>query len=293
VCETALRSLAPKRIRNFVYRQFIKELTRKYVAITRPQDILQTVPIRCDRNSDLKIWIVTARADILMMMWCLKSLLFYSKEPWDVWIADSGDINSEQTSMLQSHFPSIRILRRSYLDAKSIELTKDYPTNAWLRHTRKYAPGLKLFDPMFNLVGDRFLLLDSDVLFFARPSEILSALRLPDTRISFRFNIETSGAINSGLAIIDKNSLNLAEIERALSYMTRQQRNSWTVEQDIYTEIAQGRYATLSPLYAVEPIDDRIHSDVISCHYIGVCRHEFYKKGVNRLRQQKFLDNLR
>jgi hypothetical protein len=153
--------------------------------------------------------------------------------------------------------------------------------------------GLKLFDPIFNLDDGRFLLLDSDVLFFQRPFEILDMLKLQDKFTPFHFNVEAAGAINSGLAVIDKSALNLADIERALSSMNTRQRNSWCVEQDIYTEIAKGRYAALSSLYAVQPINDDVHSNVVSCHYIGVCRHAFYRQGINRLRQQKFLENLR
>jgi hypothetical protein len=291
--ETALRSVVPKRFRNFVYRQFIKELTYKHIQLTCPGEILTTAPIRCDRNSHLKVWLVSSRADILMAMWCLKSLFFYSKETWDVWIADHGDINPEQMGLLEWHFPEIRILPRDHLDAKSVGPTKPYPNSNWLRHNRKYAPSLKLFDPIFNLDDGRFLLLDSDVLFFQRPLEILNMLKLQEKNIPFQFNVETSGAINSGLAIIDKSALNLADIERALSSMTTRQRNSWCVEQDIYIEIAKGRCAALPPFYAVQPIGDDVHSNVISCHYIGVCRHAFYRQGINRLRQQKLLENLR
>jgi len=68
-CETALRWAVPKRFRNFAYRQFIKELTYKHIKLTRPEEILKTASIRCDRNSDLKIWLVSSRADILMVMW--------------------------------------------------------------------------------------------------------------------------------------------------------------------------------------------------------------------------------
>ena len=292
-CETALRSVVPKRFRNFAYRQFIKELTYKHAQLTHPEEILQTASIRCDRNSDLKIWLVSSRADILMAMWCLKSLFFYSKETWDVWIADHGDINSEQMSLLEWHFPGIRILPRNHLDAGSVGPTKPYPKSTWLRHNKKFVLSLKLFDPIFNLDDGRFLLLDSDVLFFQRPFEILDMLKLQDKCIPFHFNVEASGAINSGLAVIDKSALNLADIERALSSMNTRQRNSWCVEQDIYTEIARGRYAVLPPLYAVQPINDDVHSNVISCHYIGVCRHAFYRQGISRLRRQKFLENLR
>jgi hypothetical protein len=292
-CNTALRSVVPKGFRNVAYRQFIKELTHKHMALMRPQEIFQTASMRCDRHSDLKIWLVTSRADILMTMWCLKSLFLYSKEMWDVWIADSGDINSEQTKLLERHFPGIRILPRSHLDARSFEPTKPYPNNTWLRHTRKFALSLKLFDPIFNLGEGRFLLLDSDILFFQQPSEIINSLRVPDARIPFHFNIEPSGKINSGLVVIDKNALNLAEIDRVLASMTSRQRNSWTVEQDIYSEIAKGRYAALPPFYAVQPIDDNVHLNAISCHYIGVCRHQFYKQGINRLRTQDFLENCR
>lgn len=288
-----LRRLIPKRVQTRIYRGFIKHLTEKYIAETRPERIYATRPFDCDRGSPLKLWMLTSGPDLLMCVWCLKSLMYYSNEKWDVWIADGGNLDADKSQCLKSHFPGIRILSRTSLDEKSRPLLKDYPYCHWLRHVRPYAPSMKLFDPLFHLAPQRFLLLDSDILFFRDPRELLTQLRAAPTQPFLNyFNME-NGQVNSGLAIIESASLQLPEIEAAMESMTEKQRRYWTIEQDLYTTLSQGRTVGLPGEYAVQPLNEEQHALVTSCHYIGVCRHRFFSQGVARLCQSGFLDAIR
>lgn len=282
--------LLPKRLRNFIYRQLIASLTRHNIDCTEPGEIFATEPIQCDRTSDARLWIVSSGSDLLMATWCLKTLLYFSKCKWDVWFADAGGISFKQRMLLEQHFPGIRFAARSDLDHRARQGLTGYPLSSWLRHTRKYAPALKLFDPMLNLPQGKFLLVDSDVLFFEDPHLLVDLItRNTYPRGTFHFNMEPTGTVNSGLAVVDLSSFNLLDVESCLARMQSQRLRGWTIEQDVYTDLATARSQPLPSIYAVQPVDDAMHSSLTSCHYIGVCRHQFYHQGVSRLRSEGFL----
>jgi len=282
--ETPLERLMPKRVKNVIYRHYIEQLRREAVSQIQPECIFTTAPIPCDRASNLKVWMPTSTKDALMATWALKSLLHYSRGSWDVWLADGG-LARKQVELFETHFPNIRVLNRHELDERTRPMLRGLPHTNYVRHQRGYVPACKLVDPPLHL-SRRFLLLDSDVLFFSNPEEIIAAL--VDDRAPFHFNME-HGCINSGVAVIDPRAVRLGEIEAYLSSLSKRQLDGWTIEQDVFTALAEGRFVPLPSSYAVEPISDAEHAQATCCHYIGVVRHLFYQRGVRRLRSQRFL----
>ncbi len=284
------RAILPKRVRDRLYMGFIRELTCTWQANMRSEEIYKTASIRCYPDAPLRLWIVTSRADVTMALWCLKSLLYYSGEAWAVTLADSGNLTLAQKQALEHHFPGIRILSREALDEASAAALRSYPVSTWLRHVRNYPPSLKLFDPLFHMSAGPFLLVDSDILFFRKPDELIDILKQPtDSTKKFFFNMEMQGTINSGLGVIVPELFKVTDIERILSGMTKGQLRGWTTEQDVYTALASGRYEGLPPDYAVQPVDASTHARLATCHYIGVCRHRFFEQGIRRLRSQAFM----
>jgi len=288
--ESFVGRVLPKRLKNFIYRQLIASLTRHNIQGTKPTEIFATTPIPCDRASEARLWIVSSGADLLMAIWCLKTLLHFSRCKWDVWFADAGGLSVKQKKLLEQHFPNIRVTTRNELDDRAREALKGRPISEWLRHTRKYAPALKLFDPLLHLPRGKFLLVDSDVLFFEHPQLLIDLVTgTADPQAAFHFNIEPTGTINSGLGVVDLSSFGLDDIEACLARMQSQRLRGWTIEQDVYTDLAGARFRPMPSEYAVQPVNDVRHSNLTSCHYIGVCRHQFYRQGVARLRSNGFL----
>lgn len=284
VHETAAKALVPKRVRNVIYLRYIAQLQREAVAAVQPDCIFSTPPIPCSRTSAYSVWMITSARDTMMAFWSLKSLLHYSSVSWDVWLADGG-LQPQQIELFERHFPGIRILRREELDSRSREAVTRHPQCHDLRHRRNYAPALKLIDPPLHL-SRRFLLLDSDVLFFASPDEIIAAIA--GSGPAFHFNMQHDG-INSGVVVVDPRAVRLDEVEAFLAGASRTKLKGWTIEQDAYAALSQDCYAPLAANYAVEWIDDALHDRAISCHYIGILRHRFYVRGVPRLLSQDFL----
>ena len=146
--------------------------------------------------------------------------------------------------------------------------------------------------PVLNLRHGKFLLVDFDVLFFKNPCLLIDLITKNGSSPTFHFNMEPTGTINSGLAVIDLSLFSLSDIEFCLARMLPQRLRDWTIEQDIYTDLASARFQPLPASYGVQPIDDAVHSSLTSCHYIGVCRHQFYRQGISRLRAERFLGTL-
>jgi len=236
---------------------------------------------------------VASSRDLLMILWSLKSLIVYSDVDWDIHLADGGGLSGSVCRSLEHHFPGIRILGRSELDAMATLPLRNFPWIHWLRFVRKFALSLKLVDLRLELPCEQVLLLDSDVLFFAKPNEILSRFdHLDTTYVSkWLFNME-NGQLNSGLGVFRTSAIDFEQIESVLAEMTHEVRNGWTVEQDIYARISDSSLRLLPHTYAVEPVPEEAHGELVSCHYIGVCRHRFFARGVMRLRQQGFLQEI-
>lgn len=285
-----IRYFLPKGVRNRIYMNFIRSLTRRAVEASKAHEIFSTRPLACSPHSPLKLWMVTAQPDLLMACWCLKSLIQYSGEVWDIWIADGG-LDEQSAALLKAHFPGIQIVRSGELSELSVSKLRQFPLCSWLRHQRGYAPSIKLFDPLFHVAPHRFLLLDSDILFFRKPEVLLSLLRNEDNRSAHAFNLE-NGRINSGLGVIDPELIAPEDIERHLASMTSKQRWGWVVEQDLYASLVRDRFQGLPSEYAVQPISETQHAQCTTCHYIGVVRHRFFSQGIPRLRAAGFLEAL-
>jgi hypothetical protein len=285
------RYLVPKGLRNRIFMNLIRSLTDAAVRTSGVQDIYSTRPLSCDPESLLKVWMLTSQKDLLMAFWCLKSLIWNSGEVWDVWLADGGNLQRQPTVLLRQHFPGIRILPAGKLYETTSVALRRFPLSNWLRHEWDCVFSMKLFDPLLQLSPHRFLLLDSDILFFQRPVDLLACLRNERHLAGHAFNME-NGNINAGLAVIDPSIITLEEIERHLTAMTKKQRRGYFTEQNLYRLLARDRFHGLGPEYAVQPLTDEQLETCTACHYTGGFRHMFFSQGIPRLRAMGFLNSL-
>jgi hypothetical protein len=278
----------PAAVRNRAYRMLINELIREAKAIANSREIFLTPAMLCDRASDLKVVSLVSGQDLEMLLWCLKSLFFFSKCSWDLWILDGG-LSIMDRQILKEHFPQSHICIEPDLTLALGEYLTPYHEIREFRTHLKLAR--KLIDAPLLLQNQKFLLVDSDVLFFQNPGELIDHLRRPEIS-RFVFNME-KGQINSGVAVISASLVSLDCIERALRSMPLAQKQRYWTEQDLYTAIAQDCFDELSSAYAVEPVQPGAYGELVSCHFISTVRHRFYQQGVKQLRRIGFLERLR
>jgi hypothetical protein len=188
-------------------------------------------------------------------------------------------------------------------DAALTPSLSPYPRCFTLRSTNKLA--LKVFDFATHLKGDRMLLIDSDVLFFSEPVELIRRIECPGYHLNtFNEDVDTAYTvdledteqilgfkvlprINSGLALIHRQSLDWATIEAFLA-LPGIIGHFWRIEQTLF--------ALCSSKFGVEhlPKEYSVHLDGAAdgkpCrHYVGAVRHQMYREGIRKLARGGFL----
>lgn len=170
---------------------------------------------------------------ILEGCWGLYSLLYFSPQPLTPVIHSDGTLNDSDTNLLKKLFPGCRVVPREeadravnkYLDSNALSRCRK------LRDTLIF--GLKLFDPILLSNADRFIVLDSDVLFFSPPLELLESLSLdqpprysPDNNRSTLFDTRESKELtgiacledfNPGVFTVSRSDFDFQRIEKHLA----------------------------------------------------------------------------
>lgn len=268
--------------------------------------ILETRSIEdtCDRTCEIHVF--TCAKDWLNLLWTLKTFYYYSNRQYALCIHDDGSLSPPDRATLQAHFPNARIIDRPSADAKVLPELQSYPRCLAFRQTNPLAP--KVFDFASYLESDRMLLLDSDILFFAEPTELLrriedpayqlnsvngdvsSAYTIDSQVVHDRLGFEVIERFNSGLGLIHQQSMRLDWIEEFLA-LPDIVGHFWRIEQTLYA-LFSSRFGTelLPPAYDVHL--DRGIGDSPSRHYVGKIRHLMYDEGMHRLMQQKFIQRL-
>ncbi|XHR26752.1 MAG: hypothetical protein ACFUZC_12430 [Chthoniobacteraceae bacterium] len=281
----------------------VKQRTKVAASRYRPDIVLATSPQACAPDSPLKVWILTGRRDLLMALWALKSLIWSSKRNWDVWIADDGTLDASSRGLLMSHLCGAHILESDEMTASTMAGLVEYPKCRALRN--EYILARKLFDPYFAIRSGRYLIMDSDILFFGDPCEIVDTLLEPQKQpncfcrqagvLSLFTPVEAKSLIhrevmedcNSGLSVINKESIDLPLIERALSETEALSGWRHILEQSIYALLSSRYgYRFLSPAYQVHMGSAKAPSEVICTHYVATMRDQFYAQGVRYFQER-------
>jgi hypothetical protein len=276
--------------------------TAYYRDVVRPR-ILRTAPITGLTDARCEIHVLTSSADVLNLVWALKSFYVASGRRYALCVHDDGTLTEADARRLASHFPDARMVRRAAADATVLPALGAFPRCHELRRTNQLAP--KVFDFAHYLTADRMMLLDSDVLFFAEPTALVRRIEDPDYRkntvngdvgsaytvdpgtVRTRCGFELIDRFNSGLGLIHKGALRLDWVEEFLA-LPGIVGHFWRIEQTLFA-LCGSRFGAelLPPEYdvrlsgAVGPAPSR--------HYVGAVRHLLYKEGIARLVRAGFL----
>jgi len=268
--------------------------------------IFETPPILSTEDRSCEIHVMTCAKDWIELIWALKSFYYSSRREYALCIHDDGSLGMSRIAELQRHFPKARILERTRADADVLPSLLDFPKCLVLRRTNKLS--LKIFDFHHYLRSDRMLLLDSDVLFFQKPIELLRRIETPaylrnsvngDVKSCYTATAETalrfSGVklvdrFNSGVGLIHRDSVQLQWIEEFLNF-PHIIGHFWLIEQTIY--------ALLSSRYGCELLPDEysVHLGVGTRgapmrHYVGAVRHLLYAEGIPQLLRSRSIDRI-
>jgi len=199
--------------------------------------ILNSPPIECGDGSDYEIHILTCHRDLLDALWCLKTYYHFSDTRPALVVHDDGTLQASDFETLLQHFPGCRVIRRADADAELTEFLSAYPHCLRFRLRKEFYCALKLFDAFHHARADKLLLLDSDLLFFRRPVELLQhvatdrpcflrdyqdAYAMPRGALETAFRMAIEPMVNTGLMFLQRRQYadNIDFIERYFGTLT-------------------------------------------------------------------------
>ena len=162
-----------------------RKLTTAYRAKIEPailkqlyvKSILKSKPLQCSAENQLELHSLVCKNDVLLALWSFKTFAYFSEIDISLVLHEDGSLDESDIRTLKKHFPGVRIIR--YVDAASRmrEHLADYKNCTQLRyHKRLFWHGMKLLDLATYSDRQRIMVIDPDVLFFKRPTELLECL---------------------------------------------------------------------------------------------------------------------
>ncbi len=270
--------------------------TAWYRDVVRPR-ILRSPPVAGTTDERCEIHVLTSAQDWLNLIWALKSFYWASNRNYTLCIHDDGTLRQKHIEALTRHFPTARMVPKLQADGAVLPGLAAYPRCLEFRQSNHLAP--KVFDFAHYLESDRLLLLDSDVLFFLEPTELLrrvedrnyrknavnadvaSAYTVTPEAARACANVNLVERFNSGLGLIHRDSLRLDWLEEFLA-VPGILGHFWRIEQTLF--------ALCSSRFGVELLpaeyDVRLNATLNgrpARHYVGAIRHLFYREGIRHL----------
>ncbi|MFZ4115980.1 MAG: hypothetical protein ACOYK6_04545 [Chthoniobacterales bacterium] len=238
------------------------------------------------------------------------SFEFFTGRRWNLFIHEDGSVDEKARHRMERVLPGVRFIARKEAEERVQEALIDYPV-CW-KHRAKHNLFLKFFDVPVFAPSTRFIFLDSDVLFFKKPEEILAwadsdneeffynedtkeKYCIPRQEIQKEFPIELWPRFNSGLMLVPKKAFSLASglqlAEQFLATFEATAHHPQFFEQTLYALIASA-WNRGGPLPRTYEISWGFFRDKksIARHYVGAFKHDIlYLEGPLTLFWKMFL----
>lgn len=248
--------------------------------------IAWTPPMPCRPAADFEVHSLLGTRHVGMCLWAVKSFMAGTGQPHAVVLHDDGTLTARDVAKLHAHLPGVRVILRSEADRLVEPHLARHPhlrayrfatlgRTDWGRRMSVFS--LKLLD--FTLLGTarKILALDTDVLFFRRPQEIIDWIGddgpgstlycFEDYRPTFHAGHLLTGFepiqeprcyFNSGLICIDRQVLDFDRLDDWIGRNAEAVDRAYTFEQSAYNHWIHGtpRHAPLPPSYSFNYTDE-------------------------------------
>jgi hypothetical protein len=266
-----------------------------YERMVVPQ--LSTVPSPEAVDLDIDVICLVGAMSSDMAIWTARSLDYFSRFLWrHVWI-DDGTLTPQTIARGYAALPRLRVVSREEGDALLSTSLAAYP--ACRRAVEEHPIFRRVFLLSEVMRGDRAISVDSDVLFFSDPKEILKWAAGPVAAARFMFDPITFyfprretlsdwrgkpilDHVNGGLVLFPSGWHDLALTEQLLAEFWDAPGRSWHIEQSILAlQLSRLAGTPLSEEHEVSFHPQR-RRYCVARHYVGSgpVRDYFFTEGV-------------
>jgi hypothetical protein len=277
-----------------------------YVRRTLLPAILRAPPISVGVDGEVEIKMLLHKKRFLDGLWGLYSFLHYCDRRVAVTVHSDGSLDQDCVSAMKTLLPGVRVIDRGEADraVMSILVRNSLTRCAQLRSRLNMA--LKLIDFLVIREKGSFIMLDSDILTYANPVELLSPPRLSTGKKAHLFSVDNNDysyalpietiedrlgygiarRLNAGLMHIQAESLSLEMYEQCLDktqILTDARTSMHYAEQTVYAAVLGFQGAV--PLNAVNYTICGGPEESITAHYCGggYWGTRLYREGIPHL----------
>jgi lysophospholipase L1-like esterase len=228
------------------------------------------------------------------------SLEYHSQKNWRFVIHDDGTVTKSQRRIILKALSGSRFISREEAEDKMAKELQAYPHCR--EHRSKHNFFLKFFDSLAFVEHPKFFLLDSDVLFFKRPEEIIKWVEAdsaevfynkdsqekyssPRSEIEAVYKVNLFEKFNSGLVLMQTEAMKLDLAESFLGVFEKTAHHPQFFEQTLYCLMSSvwGRGGGLPQNYEISWGYLRQRKSVCR-HYVGAFKHDLlYIEGATSL----------
>lgn len=273
--------------------------------------ILATKPVvtrLCAEGEPVEVHLLCCEGDYLTALWALKTFYNFSGEAFPLAIHFQGPMTRRIERNVSDHFPRARLISQTEAD-EWVEAELRAAGLKRLISARRRSPFmLKLTDLQMLCRARRTLMIDSDILFFSRPSSVLDAAESCAPQSMFmrdpadNYNISRERArevlridlaprVNTGLVIVDRN---IIDFNRCDYFLSDEEiaRPTGFIEQTLYALVAseRGQVGYLPASYLVSLAPRVCIESLVARHYAGPTRALLTSEGMPRLLQTGWLE---
>lgn len=203
-----------------------------------------------DDHSGVSVHMVVGHAMLPMGLLALRSWEFHTRRRWPLIIHEDGSFTNEDHAILRGHFPRMDIIDRIRSDKEVAAGLQEFP--ACREHRMKHNWFLKVFDTRHYAPNDRYIIIDSDIVFFRCPSLVIDWVdgaseamwimederekySQPRTELESAMNMSVLPRGNSGLDLMNKTAADLSLADSFLNRCAAHARQYEFLEQTIFT----------------------------------------------------------
>ena len=288
--------------------QILRDIRVKYYKETYMRKILSSKPVTCG-NLDFELHILTCKYHVLHSLWCVKTFYYYSGLRPKLVIHEDGSLSEKHIEEFSKHFVNCRIIRRKGANKELNQYLSNYKYCQKARATHCFYCSLKFFDLFYYAETEKIMYLDSDILFFKYPAEIIeyikegkpffnsdyqNAYAHPARALSKLMGVDILPKVNAGLTCLRKewfvnnadfieNYFDKGQNWRKGGHLNQHEQTLTALLLSKYNAIRLSEHYQIS----AKPVTDQ----TISHHFCtDGSRVNFYLQGLRYLKQNKFLE---
>ncbi|MGY4537050.1 hypothetical protein ACVW0P_001464 [Mucilaginibacter sp. UYNi724] len=253
-------------------------------------------------NDGLPVYFLTGQNYLYQTLFCIRSLVLVSKKKFRFVLVDDGSFDEALINRIKKQLPGANIITKELiaLNLQNVLPIEKYPC---LHHKRDVYPHIKKLTDIHTIPGSGWkLVLDSDMLFWHEPEELLNWLNNPlyplhiiDCGEAYGYSKklmeEVAGntikpLINVGAIGLNSDTIDWNDLERwvaalehyeGTTYYLEQALSAMIIGEDNATELPAGRYIVNPDMATITAQNGVLH------HYVDLSKEGYYKMAWKKL----------